>query len=1398
MPARFDVFLSHATADKPLVEELARRLTRENLKPWLDKWNLIPGTPWQPEIEAVLADCTACAVFIGQGGFGPWHHEEMRLAVGRRVEDREHAFRVIPVLLPGVDRPERSKLPGFLKANTWVEFRDSLDDPEAFYGLVCGIRGVVPDRGAGVAVFEGKTPYRGLELFDVDHAPLFFGREALTEWLLDALKRKPSGAENRFLSVVGASGSGKSSVARAGLLAALKNGKLDSSEAWPQAICRPGAEPFFNLAKALTGLAQESVSAVVFDRLQGRKDGERSLHVAVGLVLGEPPRAERLVLLVDQFEEIFTLCNDEAERRDFIANLLHAATVAGGRAIVVLTMRADFYHRCAAHNDLAAALSDHQVLIGPMTEDELRRAIERPARLAGLEPEPGLVELLLDDIRGRVGALPLLQFALQEVWRRREDYRLTVHSYREIGQLEGALQRKADAVYGSFTPEQQELCRRVFLRLVHPGEGSEDTRRRATLRELLPNDPAQAAAVQSIINRLADHESRLLTTERRATVAGEATVEVAHEALIRGWPQLRKWIEADREGLKLHRRLSEAAMEWSSHDRESSFLYSGIPLAQAREWVKTNPDSLNTVEKDFLDASTRRRRMAKVARVGAVVTLVGLAFVGWEWLRMEQQAQFAHLSTETSDDVQEARRLSLQAKWGEAITVLQGTEKRLGTGASSAQLRTQVERDLTNYKAKLEEHESQGRDSVMVTAIEEAHMAAADNSKPGEQTTGVDLKASIPGYRRAFRGGGIDVETLRPERVIGLILARPHTVREILAAALDDWARLVDGAEQQRLSDIARAADPDQYRCAIRDACLSHDLDALRKLARDPEVTKLPAFTLNRLGESLFEEGDEKESLAFLRRAQALHPRDFWISENLAAHLCWVSPPQRDEAIRYATAAVALRPESPSVHRRLAVALILRGRTNDARIAIEEALRLDPKDAFAYSTQAWIWAAEKHSEKAIAEYDTALALSPSYSIYKGRGDTLIDMGDYARAIENFDASIRLNPQTAGSHLGRGRALAFSGRFREAIEEYDKALGLNARDPFTYNCRGLALAREKHDDRAVADFSKALELYPQFGDAFANRAEGRLRLGDEKSALEDFGLAIKYGTGNERVFYNRGSLRFRNRDFNGAISDYSKAIEINPRSTSAYHDRGRAWFATGQLDKAIEDYDKAIELSGSFATAFGNRGYVRRLKRDYDGALTDLDEAIRLNPGFAWAFGRRAEVWIAKKEFDKAIEDLNEAIRLDPSRELAWAHGERGYARKALHQYDKALADFDQAIRLNDQLADPYNQRAWLWATCPDSQYRDGKKAVDSATRACELTAWKNPTFLDTLAAACAEAGDFAGAIKWEEKAIGLPAKGEPRRTTFDSRMALFEAKKPYREEPDVDDSAGIETQAARP
>jgi hypothetical protein len=219
----FHVFLSHSSADKPAIEELARRLAKESIQAWLDKWHLIPGNPWQPGIERALAESETCAVFVGPSGFGPWQNEEMRAAIVQRVRDSGKRFRVIPVLLPGAKRAERSSLPTFLAATTWVEFHDSLDDHDAFHRLVCGIRGLEPGAGPSQAIYEGQCPYRGLRVFDVDDAPFFFGREALVQWLLDELRPAVQGQQvNRFLAIVGSSGSGKSSVARAGLVAAIR------------------------------------------------------------------------------------------------------------------------------------------------------------------------------------------------------------------------------------------------------------------------------------------------------------------------------------------------------------------------------------------------------------------------------------------------------------------------------------------------------------------------------------------------------------------------------------------------------------------------------------------------------------------------------------------------------------------------------------------------------------------------------------------------------------------------------------------------------------------------------------------------------------------------------------------------------------------------------------------------------------------------------------------------------------------------------------------------------------------------------------------------------------------------------------------------------------------------
>ena len=330
------------------------------------------------------------------------------------------------------------------------------------------------------------------------------------------------------------------------------------------------------------------------------------------------------MIVVDQFEEVFTYrpqegparARFEQDRDQFFANLLNAAATPGGRVAVVLTMRADFLSACATFPQLSAVLSAHQELVGPMTPAELREAIEQPAFLVGCEPEPGLTERLLADVEGQPGALPLLQFALTEVWKKRDVRRLTLRAYTELGKddkgeqrgIEGVLDHRANEIYRNLTPVDQDLCRRLFLRLVQPGEETEDTKRRVPYRELLPADPARAETVRELVQTLASRDARLITTE--GTDATDGAVEVAHEALIRGWTQLRKWVDAERTGLRIHRRLTEDAKEWEDARPEAKgdFLYSGAHLAVCREWVATHRDELNPIEGGFLAASEEAER----------------------------------------------------------------------------------------------------------------------------------------------------------------------------------------------------------------------------------------------------------------------------------------------------------------------------------------------------------------------------------------------------------------------------------------------------------------------------------------------------------------------------------------------------------------------------------------------------------------------------------------------------------------------------------------------------------------------------------------------------------------------------------------------------------------------
>lgn len=408
-----------------------------------------------------------------------------------------------------------------------------------------------------------NSPYLGLATFQPDDADRFFGRSEL----VDELCRRINGSS--FLAVFGPSGSGKSSLLRAGLLAALE------PEHCSAVLVTPGTRPLTEL-RARLGLPPEAPT-----------DG------LITQVLATQPAGARLVIVIDQFEEIFTLCTNETERAHFVDLVIDAAE-HGDRVRVVLGVRADFLDRCARYPKLVTALRDRQVLVGPMAVEDLRAAIREPAVRAGLNVETALVERTLADAGTEPGALPLVSHALLETWKRRAGKTMTLAGYLRAGGVRSAIAHTADRVYEELDAQAQDAARDVFLRLTAVGEGTEHTRRRVPREEL--------TGEAEVLPRLA--AARLVTVDTE-------TVEVAHEALIRSWPRLRTWLADDRDLMLAHRQLTEAVGDWTRHDRDEGLLYRGARLAA---WQDRPLDRLNDAERAFLSVSHRAEEKAHRVR----------------------------------------------------------------------------------------------------------------------------------------------------------------------------------------------------------------------------------------------------------------------------------------------------------------------------------------------------------------------------------------------------------------------------------------------------------------------------------------------------------------------------------------------------------------------------------------------------------------------------------------------------------------------------------------------------------------------------------------------------------------------------------------------------------------
>lgn len=481
-------------------------------------------------------------------------------------------------------------------------------------------------------------PYRGLFHFSPADAEFFFGRQVFVDELVRAVQVRS------FIPVLGASGSGKSSVVLAGLVP-----QLQQQGHWQFTHFRPGRDPFHALSLALVPLYTPDLDAT--DQIaQARRlstylqQGEVLLSDAIARIQQHYAN-QRVLLIADQFEELYSLCPEEATRRSFLDCLLSclSADAVSAPVVLVATMRADFLGNALSYRPFADVLQDGDVKLGGMNRDELCEVIEQPAAKLQVTFEAGLVKRILDAVVDEPGNLPLLEFALTELWGRRSGNQLTHAAYEAIGEVQGALARYADQKYAQLSTQEQVQVRRIFIQLVRPGEGTEDTRRLATKAEL-------GEERWALVHQLAS--TRLVVTSQDAT--RQETVEVVHEALIRNWGELRKWITADRAFRTWQERLRTAMQQWQETNHDPGALLRGAPLLEAGDKLHTRREDLSLSEQAFIQASLdlqqQERRQRERRRLMTLLGLAGFSTValalatgaGWQW-RVSERSQITTL-----------------------------------------------------------------------------------------------------------------------------------------------------------------------------------------------------------------------------------------------------------------------------------------------------------------------------------------------------------------------------------------------------------------------------------------------------------------------------------------------------------------------------------------------------------------------------------------------------------------------------------------------------------------------------------------------------------------------------------------------------------------------------------
>ena len=572
-------------------------------------------------MEQALVEAEAIVVCVGPDGLGSWQKREIYLALDRQA--RGDNLPVISLLLPGADDPPL----GFLRLDTWIDLRQGINEPEAVRKLVCAVRGEQPlPTDTTLDPKSTVCPYRGLELFREEDAPFFFGREDLVKRLAEKVKQAP------MTALLGPSGSGKSSLVQAGLLPILHK---DPTIYWHVMTLRPGSDPLVALANAFDpppdSLGRTGRLAYLNNAAMHLRRGEVRLQQLTESVLASLPSGGHLLLVIDQWEELYTQANRNDSEDDvarFVTLIFEASQVERCHGLLVL--RTDFYEEASRHPGMPQFLADHQVPVEAIQRKGLERVITEPATAVGLRLEDGLLERLLDDVGDEPGNLPLLEHALHQLWLQHQGLILTFDAYRKIGGIRGAIAEQARQAYSALQPAEQAAARRLLVSLVTPGESGKDTRARVLLTEDIHE--------REVVRRFAGVENRLLVTGRDPY--GRATVEVSHEALIRGWDELRNWVGENLELLQIRQRILSDMAHWETNRRPPSLLLPrGIRLEEARELLNHSQQVIIDDLRPYIRASLRRdaaRRWSGYAIAGAFLGLASFLAVYFYSLQLQE------------------------------------------------------------------------------------------------------------------------------------------------------------------------------------------------------------------------------------------------------------------------------------------------------------------------------------------------------------------------------------------------------------------------------------------------------------------------------------------------------------------------------------------------------------------------------------------------------------------------------------------------------------------------------------------------------------------------------------------------------------------------------------------